>query len=607
MQKYIYLRESPGWTSVQLMPGTYYLVVQLKPSYPVPSGDPDGPLGFYVEGKPRATGEDFFYPADLGAFSEDFSRTVDMEHFTDFELDYRLTGDYDIDAFRHDVVHRFTLSEPMEVTLDNCGSGHGLGNPYNYQRSVVLSSSLDTVPPASTKSGCYYPDGIKEYVLSPGTYYVYSWGEYLSMDYNFTVNLAGTVIEEGSSPLRPADAGNRDADFAFSDTLAFSPGCWRLTLSVPMELEITGGAGLSVRTEGGSVLHESEPGETSLHVAALMPGAYLVVAGGGTGGETAIRMEGKSLGEPGGQLLTAIDAGTHAGGFFFTDTRNTAEGYTDSYGGAANDVFYRFALADSARVIAHNGGSGLEDTRLTLLASDGESVLYSTNGTGQARIEAELPAGAYYLVAEGATSNGILVTTIEARGEAGSLSTTDGQPHVVTIVPLVKSADASALGTGEARQEVQYFDSFGNPVVKARHGFSSRGNDLYVLQGYDGLNRPEKEWLPVPLAGTNGMYVSPAELERAARASSLYGEDEHPCSRTVYDGSALDEVVEEYGPGADWHDAGRSVKTDRMTNFSAEDAETAYLSPVEPPTWWPSCTPCKATRSCARGLTRPAR
>ena len=251
VQKYIYLRESPGWTSVQLMPGTYYLVVQLKPSYPVPSGDPDGPIGFYVEGKPRATGEDFFYPADLGAFSEDFSRSVDMEHFTDFELDYRLTGDYDIDAFRHDVVHRFTLSEPMEVTLDNCGSGHGLGNPYNYQRSVVLSSSLDTVPPASTKSGCYYPDGIKEYVLSPGTYYVYSWGEYLSMDYNFTVNLAGTVIEEGSSPLRPADAGNRDADFVYSDTLAFSPGYWLLTLSVPMELEMTGGAGLAVRTESG--------------------------------------------------------------------------------------------------------------------------------------------------------------------------------------------------------------------------------------------------------------------------------------------------------------------------------------------------------------------
>ena len=345
---------------------------------------------------------------------------------------------------------------------------------------------------------------------------------------------------------------------------------------------------LAVRPEEGGTFYEGDTGgcdspeQASLHVPALMPGSYLVMADRATDGEITLNVRGKSLGEPGGQLLTAIDAGTHAGGFFFTDTRNTAEGYTDSHGGAANDVFYRFALADSARVIAHNGGSGIEDTRLTLLASDGESVLHATDWTGQARIEAELPAGTYYLVTEGATSNGILVTTIEARGEVGSLSTTDGQPHVVTIVPLVKSADASALGTGEARQEVQYFDSFGNPVVKARHGFSSRGNDLYTLQGYDGLNRPEKEWLPVPLAGTNGMYVSPAELERAARGSSLYGEDEHPYSLTVYDGSALDEVVEEYGPGSDWHDAGRSVKTDRMTNFSAKDAGTAYLSPVEP-------------------------
>ena len=40
--------------------------------------------------------------------------------------------------------------------------------------------------------------------------------------------------------------------------------------------------------------------------------------------------------------------------------------------------------------------------------------------------------------------------------------------------------------------------------------------------------------------------------------------------------------MEEYGPGADWHESGRSAKTDRLTNFSAADAGTACLSPVEP-------------------------
>ena len=36
----------------------------------------------------------------------------------------------------------------------------------------------------------------------------------------------------------------------------------------------------------------------------------------------------------------------------------------------------------------------------------------------------------------------------------------------------------------------------------------------------------------------------------------------------MYDGSALNEVVEEYGPGKSWHTTGHSVKNDRMTNSS---------------------------------------
>ena len=96
------------------------------------------------------------------------------------------------------------------------------------------------------------------------------------------------------------------------------------------------------------------------------------------------------------RLETAIDMGTYNGPFTYRDSVDTSEygnDYESSYNSAsANDVFYRFELADSLAVAVHHEGSELEDTRLTLLASDGESVLYSTNGTGQARIEAELRA-----------------------------------------------------------------------------------------------------------------------------------------------------------------------------------------------------------------------
>ena len=243
------LHDSPGRMKMGVMPGVYYLVVQPLPVFPLHPEGPEGPLVLHVEGKPRAEGEDFFHPADLGTFSGDFSHTVDIEQFDDYTLDYRKTGDHDTDAFRHDVVHRFTLSDPALLTLENCGSGRGTSEPYNYQRSVLMSSPSDTVPAASTEPGCHYADGIKRYVLEPGTYYIYSWGEYFSSGWNLAINIEGKAARPGSSPQRPLDIGSHAADFSITascdtrQTLRThsndKPGkeaYFRLALSVPMEL-----------------------------------------------------------------------------------------------------------------------------------------------------------------------------------------------------------------------------------------------------------------------------------------------------------------------------------------------------------------------------------
>ena len=95
------------------------------------------------------------------------------------------------------------------------------------------------------------------------------------------------------------------------------------------------------------------------------------------------------------------------------------------------------------------------------------------------------------------------------------------------------------------------------------------GHDLITLQDYDALNRASKLWLPVAYGSSDGSYVNPGKLSQTARSFSLYGMDSHPYSLTVYDGSALNEVVEEYGPGKNWHTTGHSVKNDRMTNVLA--------------------------------------
>ena len=529
------------------------------------------------ESQPRRPGEDLTRAIDLGTFGGSFSISREVEGYEYYLLDYGLTGDTYHDESGRDVFFRFRLTVPMEVTLDHEGSS---GASFTTR---LLTAEGDTLEPAT------------HYELMPGEYYVYS----LSWQYMkpcLTINLAGTAFATGSDSRWPVELGNFDAGFsctascdtrrtlhAHSNDKPGKEAYFRLALSVPMELWMDNCGSevqdtyLAVRPEAGGAAHEADTGgcdypeQAALHIPALMPGSYIVMADGATDGEITLNVRGETLGEPGGLLLTAIDAGTHAGGFFFTDTRNTAQGYTDSYGGAANDVFYRFGLADSLAVAVHHEGSELEDTRLTLLASDGESVLYSTNGTGQARIEAELPAGVYYAVSEGATGNGILVTNIEGLGESGPLSPSKDRLYTLYTVPTEETEASDDPGAGQARRTVQYHDGFGLPAMKAEQGVSPYGGLLYTFQEQDPLNRPAGDWLPVPLHGTEGAYVDPGVLAAQAKASSLYGEDDAPFARTVYDGSSLDEATEQYGPGEDWHDAGRSVKTERTTNRSSGD------------------------------------
>ena len=228
-------------------------------------------------------------------------------------------------------------------------------------------------------------------------------------------------------------------------------------------------------------------------------------------------------------------------------------------------------------------GSVITDTYLSILNSSG-TVLYSNDNytgaeqcgsTGNALIKInKLVAGTYYIVSEGNTQDGFITTNIEGRGVCGTLSTTMDRPHVISYIPTVASDNVLTLGADEVRHEIQYYDLFGNPTVKVQHGFSPYGDDLFTLQEYDGIGRESNLWLPVTKGGTNGSYVDPAALKSTAEEFSPYGKDAHPYSRTIYDNSPLNEVVEQYGPGSDWHSGVRPVRTGRMTNLSAEDAET---------------------------------
>ncbi|MDR2148678.1 MAG: DUF6443 domain-containing protein, partial [Tannerella sp.] len=114
---------------------------------------------------------------------------------------------------------------------------------------------------------------------------------------------------------------------------------------------------------------------------------------------------------------------------------------------------------------------------------------------------------------------------------------------------------------------VQYFDGLGRPVETVQVGAGGNGEDLVVYQEYDAFGRESNTWLPRPKAGNNGAFVTLSNFQNLS--SSIYQNDAKPYSKRVYEPSPLNRAVEEYGPGANWHDYDRSVKTEYQTGSCA--------------------------------------
>ncbi len=278
----------------------------------------------------------------------------------------------------------------------------------------------------------------------------------------------------------------------------------------------------------------------------------------------------------------AIDAGTYEYGFTYSDTRDTSAGYTNQFvGKPTNDIYYKFVLSSPLDITVSHCGSTLTNTYLSILNSSG-TVIYSNDNytgpeqcssTGNAYIKIDnLSAGTYYVVSEGNSTNGVIRTNITGHRSYAALSTTKGQPHIISYTPTIASSDALSLGENQVRHEIQYYDRFGNPTENIKPGFSPLGGDLYTLQDYDGLNRESNQWLPVLKASMGGIYVHPQLVQDAVKQFTPYGNDPYPYTRPVYDGTPKNEIVAKYGPGEDWHLGNHPVKTTSMINLSPQQA-----------------------------------
>ena len=153
----------------------------------------------------------------------------------------------------------------------------------------------------------------------------------------------------------------------------------------------------------------------------LNAGTYYVVSEGYSTYSGAITTSISAVLPIGANITNAIQAGVLNSGVQFSDTKNNSpnNGYRNDIGGISDDIYYAFTLSATMEVEISHCSSAF-DTYLYLLDGNG-GILASNDDNGplcatmQASIKKQLPAGTYYVVSEGYSSNfGDITTSIRA-------------------------------------------------------------------------------------------------------------------------------------------------------------------------------------------------
>lgn len=138
--------------------------------------------------------------------------------------------------------------------------------------------------------------------------------------------------------------------------------------------------------------------------------------------------------------------------------------------------------------------------------------------------------------------------------------------YMKTTAPTVATTATTGLSVSNSITSYQYFDDLGRPWQTVQVGINPSQLDLVAYQEYDAAGRNSSSWLPVNAAsGNNGKPLSLSTVQSRSQLSSNYG-DGKAYSKPVYEASPLDRVLEQYGPGQEWHNNGKRVKTEYLSN-----------------------------------------
>ena len=118
--------------------------------------------------------------------------------------------------------------------------------------------------------------------------------------------------------------------------------------------------------------------------------------------------------------------------------------------------------------------------------------------------------------------------------------------------------------SGSVRMDqIDYCDGLGRPVQSVLKESSPGRNDIITFQEYDVAGRKTNLYLPVPVSGSSGAYVSPDAVKTA---SAVFYGDSCAYDKSVYEPSPMEHLSARFGPGASWHNGEKAVKKRYVSN-----------------------------------------
>lgn len=134
--------------------------------------------------------------------------------------------------------------------------------------------------------------------------------------------------------------------------------------------------------------------------------------------------------------------------------------------------------------------------------------------------------------------------------------------------------------------DVTYFDDLGRPEQQISWHASPAGMDIVQPIRYDNYGRQEYQYLPYASDDNEGMYRSAAVSEQQTYYSTQYN-DAFGVSKSIFDDSPLNRVIEQGAPGSTWQPDGtnsyesgdHTIKSWWETNAEYEVRRWTYTEP----------------------------